>query len=393
MRVRDLSNIILNPDRTGSATPGLSIDGVGFTPPDSASDGRTAGEASRMLPWTRGPVPCAIPSALGDRSPYRSSGGLRGLPSRAAPRGPVAPALDAAWPVTGDAGVDAHRLSGDAGADALRVRDRAPVGSSHHGESGGLHGDDGCVSWSVAEPSGGTIDGSGVYTAPSQPGTYHVVASAAGARVSATVTVVPSGLDLVAGMPGALGSADGVQGTARFNGLTGVWYDGATTLYTADAWNYAIRQTVAATGQVSTVAGTASSTLLLDGGGCADGVGPAAQFVWPWGVLGDGQGNLYVADKGCRTIRRIVLGTGLVTTIAGQPGGGAQPVDGTGSGARFNGPAGLAWASPDVLYVGDGLSVRTGRPRDGRRRHLSRARAPPSRTAATSRTTGRALST
>lgn len=50
------------------------------------------------------------------------------------------------------------------------------------------------VTWSVAEgPSGGTVTTDGVYSAPSSPGTYHVVALAStdGASTQATVTVGP----------------------------------------------------------------------------------------------------------------------------------------------------------------------------------------------------------
>lgn len=46
------------------------------------------------------------------------------------------------------------------------------------------------VTWSIAEVDGGTVDGSGHYTAPAAPGTFHVVAtSAADTSRSATATV------------------------------------------------------------------------------------------------------------------------------------------------------------------------------------------------------------
>jgi hypothetical protein len=50
---------------------------------------------------------------------------------------------------------------------------------------------DGVVSWSVAEGSaGGSVSGTGLYSAPSTPGTYHVVATShADASCSATATV------------------------------------------------------------------------------------------------------------------------------------------------------------------------------------------------------------
>ncbi len=46
------------------------------------------------------------------------------------------------------------------------------------------------VTWSIEEPEGGTISPEGQYTAPSQPGTYHILAtSTVDPTVSATATV------------------------------------------------------------------------------------------------------------------------------------------------------------------------------------------------------------
>lgn len=46
------------------------------------------------------------------------------------------------------------------------------------------------VTWTVEEPEGGTISPEGQYTAPSQPGTYHIIAtSTVDPTVSATATV------------------------------------------------------------------------------------------------------------------------------------------------------------------------------------------------------------
>ncbi|SEM45424.1 hypothetical protein SAMN05444354_11722 [Stigmatella aurantiaca] len=54
------------------------------------------------------------------------------------------------------------------------------------------------VSWSVAETGGGTLDASGLYTAPATPGTYHVVAtSVADPSQSASATVHVTAADIV----------------------------------------------------------------------------------------------------------------------------------------------------------------------------------------------------
>src|SRR5262249_26671213 len=72
----------------------------------------------------------------------------------------------------------------------------------------------------------------------------------------------------------------------------------------------------------------------LGGYGNADGTAFAARFSEAYGLASDGVGNLYVADKAGHTIRKIVLKTRLVSTLAGSPGM-TGSVDGTGTAARF----------------------------------------------------------
>lgn len=61
----------------------------------------------------------------------------------------------------------------------------------------------------------------------------------------------------------------------------------------------------------------------------------------PRGVALDYRGNLWVADSGSQTIRRINLASAAVETIAGQPGSSGW-LDGKGANARFSSPAGIA---------------------------------------------------
>ncbi|HEY9899838.1 MAG TPA: hypothetical protein V6D00_11700, partial [Pantanalinema sp.] len=80
---------------------------------------------------------------------------------------------------------------------------------------------------------------------------------------------------------------------------------------------------------VATLAGTAESL------GSTDGTGTAAKFKNPSAVVADGSGNLYVADTFNHTIRKIVLSTGVVTTLAGTVGSSGS-TNGTGTAAKFN---------------------------------------------------------
>lgn len=136
---------------------------------------------------------------------------------------------------------------------------------------------------------------------------------------------------------------DGIGAAARFDTPMGITTDGAN-LYVADYGAHTIRKIVVATGVVTTLAGNAGSA------GAVDGIGSAARFFQPSGITTDGT-NLYVADYGNDTIRKIAIATSVVTTLAGSAGA-AGGVDGSGSVARFNGPAGIA-SDGTNLYVTD----------------------------------------
>jgi sugar lactone lactonase YvrE len=158
--------------------------------------------------------------------------------------------------------------------------------------------------------------------------------------VIATTTVTT-----LAGDAGLQGSDDGTGGTALFKFPQGIASDGGGNLYVTDG-NNTIRKVVAGTGVVTTIAGAASHPNAVDGSG-AD-----ARFDLPTAVVGDGVGNLYVADNDSNTIRKVTLASGAVTTLAGVPGQlGAD--DGTGPAATFERPNGIAIDGTEALYVTD----------------------------------------
>lgn len=157
--------------------------------------------------------------------------------------------------------------------------------------------------------------------------------------------ITPAGVVTVfAGQAGATGSADGAAATARFNHPYAVAIDAAGNLYVADMWNCAIRKITSA-GAVSTLAGQSGSA------GNADGTGPAARFRYPRALAVSSAGDVYVADTDNHTIRKITS-TGVVSTLAGTAGT-TGAVDGTGTSARFNYPAGTAFDADGDLIVSD----------------------------------------
>jgi len=88
-------------------------------------------------------------------------------------------------------------------------------------------------------------------------------------------------------------------------------------LYIADRGNHSIRKL--------NITSLDSAPLILIAGnlgtyGYGYSSGYSASFFNPVGITADNMGNLYVADTGNHTIRKVVISTGEVTTIAGIPG-------------------------------------------------------------------------
>jgi hypothetical protein len=153
----------------------------------------------------------------------------------------------------------------------------------------------------------------------------------------------------IAGAYQQIGSADGTNGQARFNGPSGIAADSAGRLYVSDSLNSTVRQI--------TPVGTNYVVRTLVGepleAGWADGTNSDARFSSPLGGIGvDSAGKLYVTDAGM--VRKITPhGTNwVVTTIAGSYGVEGW-VDGTGSAVQFFWPQAVAADSAGNLYVAD----------------------------------------
>ncbi len=156
--------------------------------------------------------------------------------------------------------------------------------------------------------------------------------------------VIATGVVTTFAGSGTDGTGDGTGTSAQFSSPSGICYDGAGNLYVSDYSSCHIRKVVISTGVVTTIAGGTAF-------GYVNGTGTSAQFSRPLGLCLDGAGNLYVADETNHSIRKIVISTGVVTTLAGN--GTAGTANGTGTGARFGSPTGICYDGAGNIYVAE----------------------------------------
>lgn len=152
-----------------------------------------------------------------------------------------------------------------------------------------------------------------------------------------------------AGMTGTPGLSEGTGSNAQFRRPDALTIDAAGNLYVADAGNHSIRKVTPAR-VVTTVAGLSGSP------GDTNAAGAAARFQFPTGIDIDTAGNLYVADYFNQKIRRIAMPGADVTTLAGS--GAIGYADGTGAAALFYAPWEIEVVGTDVYVLDGSKTVR-----------------------------------
>jgi len=195
---------------------------------------------------------------------------------------------------------------------------------------------------------GGSADGTGSAARFAYP--YAVAADSNGMIYVADTgnytvrAITPAGLvTTLAGSAGMSGAVDGTGAAARFAFVAAIAADGHGNLYVADGPT--IRKVTIPDGIVTTLAGMASAPDSVDG------TGSAARFYSPEGIAIGGDGNVYVSDFGASNIR-VVTPAGVVTTLAGTAFSYGS-ADGDGAAARFNGLQGISIDTSGNLYCAD----------------------------------------
>jgi sugar lactone lactonase YvrE len=174
----------------------------------------------------------------------------------------------------------------------------------------------------TATPLGGFTDGTGSAASFSFPfdltvdanGNVYVADTSNAAVRYITPASSPAGVGVVCTLAGPLGntcSSSGPSTAAGFVAPDGIAVDSALNVYVSDGVINTISKITAvpAGGVVSLLAGTGTA------GDTDAATGAASSFRGPAGMKADGQGNLYVADYGNRSVRKVAISNGATTTL------------------------------------------------------------------------------
>jgi trimeric autotransporter adhesin len=227
------------------------------------------------------------------------------------------------------------------------------VGSGLPPGNGGFSGDNGpATAARLNHPIGLALDKAGnLYIADALNNRIRKIISATG-----VITTVAGDGSM------AYGGDNGLATNAQLQ-PSDVVVDDEGNLYIADANNNRIRKIIVATAIITTVAGS-GATGHGNGGFSGDGgLATAAQLNYPVRIALDGEGNLYVADADNNRIRKVIVATGVITTVAGSgpPGfanGGFSGDGGPATSAQMDFPAGIAIDALGNLYIADNANNR-----------------------------------
>ncbi len=170
--------------------------------------------------------------------------------------------------------------------------------------------------------------------------------------------VDPSGvISTIAGTGAAGYNGDGIAATsAQLNGPMGITLDGAGNIYIADKYNERIRM-INTAGVITTIAGNGFHGGWAGHGYGSGGPADSASLDYPVSVAVDCSGNMYIADQGSETVRRINA-SGIINFFAGTGAGGYNGDGIAAATAQLNNPSGVAADCAGNVYIADAWNNR-----------------------------------
>jgi DNA-binding CsgD family transcriptional regulator/sugar lactone lactonase YvrE len=147
----------------------------------------------------------------------------------------------------------------------------------------------------------------------------------------------------------AFGGDSGAATGAKLDAPTRLALDASGNLYIADTGNNRIRRVDAASGVITTIAGSSDTYGYAGDGKPAD----LAQLSLPFGVAVASNGDIYIADTGNNRVRRVDSKTRIITTIAGTGNAGFAGDGAAALGAELFGPRSVEIDSAGNLYIVD----------------------------------------
>ena len=190
----------------------------------------------------------------------------------------------------------------------------------------------------ISGPWGVAVDASGnVY-----------IADYSGQRIREVVKATGNIITVAGNGTGGYSGDGGPATSAELSGPDGVAVDAAGNLFIADSNNQRIREVVKATGIIITFAGTGAAGYSGDNGPAT-----AAMLHSPTGVAVDASGNVYIADAQNNRVREVVAATGNIITVAGSGTFGYAGDGGPATSAKLGSVYGLAVDQGGDLFLAD----------------------------------------
>lgn len=211
----------------------------------------------------------------------------------------------------------------------------------------GFSGDGGpATSAMLSSPTGVSVDGAG-----------NVYIAEVGNRRIRRVDAVTGIITTVAGNGSSGSGGDGGAATnASLTWAEKVWSDPVGNLLIPDISAHRVRRVDAATGIITTAAGNGVAGSTGDGGPAT-----SASLNAPFDVVQDALGNVYISESWGNRVRRVDAATGTISTVAGTGAAGFSGDGGGAASATLYSPLGLGFDAAGNLLIGDGQNRRVRR--------------------------------